>query len=129
NRFLVLDTQGDEESLYYGTAFIEGTASIYGPVDELVIKAEATTAKGTSFKIPISDVQSIGDDSFIYFLSPEEKDARLLGETIKKAELKGLTLEFDLEITPEALVEVVVDLKNNSTLRGRGEGILYIEIS
>lgn len=129
NRFLVLDTEGDEESLYYGTAFIEGTASIYGPIDELVIKAEATTAKGTSFKIPISDVQSIGDDSFIYFISPEEKEAKLLGQTIKKTELKGLTLQFDLEITPDALVEVVVDIKNNSSLRGRGEGLLYIDIS
>lgn len=129
DRFLVLNTVGDEESLYYGTAFIEGTASIYGPVDELVIKADAKTSHGTSFKIPISDVHSIGDDSFIYFISPEEKDARLKGIELKKPELKGLTLEFDLEITKEALVEVVVDLKNNSMLRGRGEGILFIEIA
>lgn len=129
NRFLVLDTEGDEESLYYGTAFISGYASLYGPVDELVIKVEAQTARGTSFKIPISDTESIGDDSFIYFLSPEEKAARVSGETIVRDDLKGLTLEFDLEITRDAEVEVVVDVKNNSTLKGRGEGILYIEIN
>lgn len=129
DRFLVLNTVGDEESLYYGTAFIEGSASMYGPVDELVIKADAKTSAGTSFKIPISDVHSIGEDSFIYFLSPEEKDARLSGVELKKPEIKGLTLEFDLEITRDALVEVVVDLKNNSMLRGRGEGILFIEIA
>ncbi len=129
NRFLVLDTEGDEESLYYGTAFISGNASIYGPVDELVIKVDATTAQGTSFKIPISDTESIGDDSFIYFLSPEEKAARISGETLIREELKGLTLEFDLQITRDAEVEVVVDVKNNSTLKGRGEGILFIEIN
>jgi len=129
NRFLVLNTEGDEESLYYGTAFISGQASIYGPVDELVIKVDATTAKGTTFKIPISDTESIGDDSFIYFLSPEEKAARISGETIVREELKGLTLEFDLQITRDAEVEVVVDVKNNSTLKGRGEGILFIEIN
>lgn len=129
NRFLVLDTQGDEESLYYGTAFISGLASIYGPVDELVIKVDATTAEGTTFKIPISDTESIGDDSFIYFLSPEEKAARISGETFVREEVKGLTLEFDLQITRDAEVEVVVDVKNNSTLKGRGEGILFIEIN
>ncbi|MCR9183227.1 MAG: translocation/assembly module TamB domain-containing protein [Flavobacteriaceae bacterium] len=129
NRFLVLDTEAEEESLYYGTAFITGLASIYGPVDELVIKVDATTAAGTTFKIPISDTESIGDDSFIYFLSPEEKAARISGETLVREELKGLTLEFDLQITRDAEVEVVVDVKNNSTLKGRGEGILFIEIN
>jgi len=129
NRFLVLDTEVDEEALYYGTAFIDGDASIYGPLDELIIKVDASTARGTSFKIPISDTESIGDDSFIYFLSPEEKAARISGESFVREELKGLTLEFDLEITRDAEVEVVVDIKNNSTLKGRGEGILYIEIN
>lgn len=129
NRFLVLDTEVDEEALYYGTAFINGDASIYGPLDELIIKVDASTARGTSFKIPISDTESIGDDSFIYFLSPEEKAARISGEDFVREELKGLTLEFDLEITRDAEVEVVVDIENNSTLKGRGEGILYIEIN
>jgi len=129
DRFLVLDTEGDEESLYYGTAFIAGSASIFGPVDELVIKVDASTAPGTSFKIPISDTESIGDDSFIYFLSPAEKAARLSGTPLEREDLKGLTLEFDLQITRDAEVEVVVDIKNNSTLKGRGEGILFIEIN
>ncbi len=129
DRILVLDTEGDEESLYYGTAFISGSASIFGPVDELVIKVDATTAEGTTFKIPISDTESIGDDSFIYFLSPEEKAARISGEELIREDLKGLTLEFDLQITRDAEVEVVVDIKNNSTLKGRGEGILFIEIN
>ncbi len=129
DRFLVLDTEAEEEALYYGTAFINGSASLYGPVDELVIKVDARTASGTTFKIPISDTESIGDDSFIYFLSPAEKEARISGQPIIREELKGLTLEFDLEITRDAEVEVVVDVKNNSTLKGRGEGILFIEIN
>ena len=129
DRFVVLDTEIDEDALYYGTAFINGNASLYGPVDELVIKVDARTASGTTFKIPISDTESIGDDSFIYFISPAEKDARISGQSIIREDLKGLTLEFDLEITRDAEVEVVVDVRNNSTLKGRGEGILFIEIN
>ncbi|HZH70461.1 MAG TPA: translocation/assembly module TamB domain-containing protein [Flavobacteriaceae bacterium] len=129
NRFLVLDTQQDEESLYYGTAFIDGVASITGPIDELVIDVAATTGENTTFKIPISDTHSIGDDSFIYFLSPSEKQARVSGEEFLREELKGLSLNFDLDITRDAEVEIVVDVKNNSTLKGRGEGTLFIEIN
>lgn len=128
-RFLVLDTEADEDALYYGTAFINGTASIAGPIDELVIDVAATTGEGTTFKIPISDTYSIGDDSFVYFLSPEEKQARISGEDFEREELKGLSLNFDLDITRDAEVEIVVDVKNNSTLKGRGEGTLFIEIN
>ncbi len=128
-RLLVLDTPPDEDALYYGTAFISGTADISGPADELVIDVVATTEDDTSFKIPLSDTESIGDDSFIKFLSPAEKEARISGETVVSQEVKGLTLNFELDINEKAEVEVVVDQVNNSTLKGRGAGILLIEIN
>ena len=68
--------------MYYGTAFISGNTRIYGPINELVIDVAATTEENTEFKIPLSDTESIGDNSFIKFLSPKEKDAKLRGETI-----------------------------------------------
>lgn len=126
NRLLVLDTEYSEEALYYGTAFISGNASIYGPTDELVIDVIATTESGTVFKIPISDTETIGDNSFIHFLSPEEKAARLAGEEIELQEVKGLELNFDLDVTNDALVEL--DL-SGSILRGQGAGTLLIEIN
>src|SRR5690606_20274114 len=126
---LVLDTPPDEDALYYGTAFISGDASIIGPVDELVINVNATTEEGTTFKIPISDTESISDDSFVHFLSPEEKQARIEGEATVAEDIKGLALNFELDINKNAWVEVVVDKVNNSTLKGRGAGILLIEIN
>lgn len=128
-RLLVLDTPKDEDALYYGTAFISGTSKIAGPVDELVIDVVATTEAGTKFKIPISDAASIGDDSFIRFISPEEKKARIAGETYVTEEIKGLSLNFELDINQNAEVEVLVDQVNNSALRGRGAGILLLEIN
>ncbi|SDW65821.1 Family of unknown function [Aequorivita viscosa] len=128
DRILVLDTPHDEDALYYGTAFISGFVSMKGPVDELVIKADATTERGTSFKIPISETETISDDSFVYFLSPEEKRARIEGETVVSADIKKMTLEFDLNLNKNAEVEVVVDQVNNSTLKGRGSGTLLLRI-
>ena len=128
-RLVVLDTPPEEDALYYGTAFISGRADITGPIDELVIDVEATTQAGTTFKIPISDTESIGDDSFVHFLSPKEKEARINGETLVNEDVKGLSLNFELDINKNAEVEVVVDQENNSKLKGRGAGILLIEIN
>tara|TARA_R110000751_G_scaffold102701_1_gene197593 strand:+ start:213887 stop:218257 length:4371 start_codon:yes stop_codon:yes gene_type:complete len=128
-RLVVLDTPPEEDALYYGTAFISGRADITGPIDELVIDVDATTQRGTTFKIPISDTESIGDDSFVHFLSPKEKEARNNGEVLFTEEVKGLSLNFELDINKNAEVEVVVDQENNSTLKGRGAGILLIEIN
>ncbi|GAB5399461.1 MAG: translocation/assembly module TamB domain-containing protein [Aureisphaera sp.] len=129
NRFLVLDTPQDDDALYYGTAFISGESSIKGPIDELVIDVVATTEEGTKFKIPISDAASISDDSFIRFISPEEKQARISGETIVPEEVKGLSLNFELDINESAEIEVLVDQKNNSNLKGKGFGNLLLEIN
>jgi|TARA_R110002020_G_scaffold4110_1_gene18263 hypothetical protein len=129
DNILALDTPKTEDALYYGTAFISGSTDIEGPVDELTIDVAATTEPNTSFKIPISDTQSIGEDTFITFLSPAEKEALIKGETIVEKEVKGLSLNFDLDITDDAEVEVVVDQENNSKLTGKGIGTLLIRIN
>jgi hypothetical protein len=129
DRILVLDTEAEVDALYYGTAFIDGNATIKGPTDELVINVNASTERGTIFKIPLSDAESVGDNSYIHFLSPEEKAFRLAGIEIEVPEVKGLELNFDLDITNDAEVEVVVDQTSGSSLRGRGAGSMLIEIN
>lgn len=129
DRLLVLDTEASDDALYYGTAFISGDASISGPTDDLLIEVNATTERGTVFKIPLNETVSAGDNSYIYFLSPEEKAARLAGEQIVTKEVKGIEMVFDLDINNDAEVEVVVDQTSGSTLRGRGAGNLLLEIN
>ncbi|MCQ0112307.1 hypothetical protein SAMN04487906_3150 [Zhouia amylolytica] len=126
-RFLVLDTKMHEDALYYGTGFVSGEAQLFGLADELSIKVEGTTMEGTSLKIPISYETEIGDMSFINFVDKNADEY-----TNKQRELagsKGLQLLFDLEITQEAEVEIVIDDKNGSVLKGRGDGFLLIDYS
>ncbi len=129
DKLLVLDTEEDEESLYYGTGFISGEAAIRGPIDELVIDVNATTEEGTIFKIPLNESEAIGDNSYIHFLSPDEKRARLEGKEIILEDIRGLELNFDLDVNNNAEVEVVIDKDTGSSLKGRGAGTLLIEIN
>ncbi|MDC6352744.1 translocation/assembly module TamB [Zeaxanthinibacter sp. PT1] len=127
DRFLILNTDFEEEVLYYGTGFVNGTGAIFGPTRALNITFDGATARGSSLKIPISDVASVGDYSFINFI---EKGAIEVEESERiLKEYQGLEMEFDLVVTPDAEVEIIVDPKTGSSLKGTGEGILLIQIN
>lgn len=129
DRFLVLDTKETEESLYYGTGFVGGTASIYGPTEELVISVVGETKRGTVFKIPLSDTESFGDNSFIHFITPEQKEARENGEAFVLEDVQGLELDFDLDVTQDAELEIIINKETGHALKGRGVGGLLVEIN
>jgi hypothetical protein len=126
-RFLILNTGFEEEVLYYGDGFVNGEGHIYGPTKALTITFDGSTAEGTSLKIPISDVASIGDYSFINFIEKGATAEVYRERTLQ--EYEGLEMQFDLAVTPDAEVEIVVDPKTGSSLKGTGEGILLIEIN
>lgn len=129
NRLLILDTKDTEDALYYGKGFIGGTANIYGPTEALTITADAQTKEGTEFYIPLNDLESFGDNSFIHFLSPEEKLAKSEGKEVIKEDITGLELEFNLDVTSDALIEIKMDRESGSTIRGRGAGELLFNIN
>ncbi len=129
DRFLVLDTKETEESLYYGTGFVGGTASIYGPTEELMIRVIGETKRGTVFKIPLSDTESFGDNSFIHFITPEQKQAREKGEAFVLEDVQGLELDFDLDVTQDAELEIIINKETGHALKGRGVGGLLVEIN
>ncbi|WP_455423183.1 translocation/assembly module TamB domain-containing protein [Flavobacterium frigidarium] len=129
NRLVALDTKDKDDAAYYGTAFIDGTATIKGPTNSLFIKVAARSEKGTSVKIPINDAESVSDNSFIHFLTPKEKRNIELGIIDNTKKYGGLQLEFDLDITPDAEVEVILDRNSGHGMKGKGYGTLLFKIN
>ncbi|WP_246011673.1 translocation/assembly module TamB domain-containing protein [Flavobacterium piscinae] len=130
DNLVVLDTQDiDDEAYYYGKAFIEGNASISGPVDALLISVNATSKKGTSIKIPISNVQSVGEKSYIHFITPEEKYNQNYNLSNPRKSYTGLELNFDLTLNNDAEIEVILDKETGHTMKGKGVGNINMEIN
>ena len=129
DRLLILDTKYTDEVLYYGTGYIGGDAYIQGPTEALVITVDAQTKAGTVFKIPLNENETFGDNNFIHFLSPEEKQAKQSGDTIVSDNSQGLEMNFDLDITQDAEIEIVIDKNSGSTIKGRGAGFLLFDIN
>ncbi|WP_394775379.1 translocation/assembly module TamB domain-containing protein [Flavobacterium sp.] len=128
-RLLALDTKDSEDAAYFGTAFINGTASIKGPTESLFIKVDAKSEKGTEVKIPINNAQSVGESSWIHFVTPKEKYNLANGIVEKTKNYNGLELEFDFDITPDAEVEVILDRNSGHGMKGKGYGSLLFKIN
>lgn len=128
DNLMVLDTENEEEALYYGTAYIDGSADIFGLTDRLTIDVNAKTMPGTIFVVPLKDVETVDSFSLIHFKSDETVVKERQNEIALEA-LKGLTLNIDLEVTKDAIAQVVIDEVYGSQLSGKGSGNLQIEIN
>ena len=127
DNLLVLDTKDTEEALYYGTAFMDGSANISGLTDQLTIDVNAKTNPRTKFVVPLKDVETVDSYRLIHFksdkITTEDRQRELAQEAVK-----GLSLNIDLEVTKDAEAQVVIDEINGSQLTGRGAGNLQIRI-
>ena len=136
NRLLALDTEEDDNPLYYGKVYATGNIDITGPVSKLNFNVLARTDKGTIFSIPISSDKEASQSDFIYFLPPtdnlsEEEIEEIKEKTIKEKEenfFKGIGLTFNLEVSPDAQIEIVFDEQVGDIMKATGNGLLKMDI-
>lgn len=126
DNLLVMNTQQKESSKYYGTGFMDGFATIKGYTSDLKIQVTGRTLENTKFVLPISDVKEAETNRFIFY-----KEAVKEVDDSKKTEKEttgGLTVALNLDITRDALAEVVIDQTSGSSLQGRVDGKLLVDI-
>ena len=129
SNFQVLNTANEKGSLYYGTAIVSGDINFAGPLGNFRVKASAISEKGSRIFIPINEDSDVEAKEYINFVS--FSDTVQLGneETeIKKIASTGINLDFDLDITPDAYIEIIFDLQAGDIIRGRGSGHLNMLI-
>ncbi|MGC4039932.1 MAG: translocation/assembly module TamB domain-containing protein [Flavobacterium sp.] len=129
NRLLALNTVDQEDVAYYGTAFMNGSATIKGPTENLMIKVNAESAKGTDIKIPINDAEAVEDSKYIHFLTREEKLKKKKDKIIPPKVTNGLELDFNFEITELANIEVILNRESGHGMKGKGNGTLLFRIN
>ena len=129
DRLLVLNTIEQDESLYYGTALVDGDINISGPTDQLFIEANVGTSQGTIFKIPLNDSEILSESSYVNFLSPDQKLAQSAVEAFEIDDVKGLEMEFNMDINDDAEIEIVIDKQTGSSIIGRGNGSMLAQVN
>lgn len=124
--FEFLNTTSIDNSLYYGTANGTGNIQVTGPANDLLIKASVKTEGGTRFYVPITEGGEVAQQEYIAFVDFSDTTATVSADD--NYQLKGLTLDFDIEVTPDAYCELIFDIKTGDIIRGRGRGNIKLSL-
>ena len=129
DRILMLNLPEDKERVFYGDGFLNGSVNLIGPTKNLTIDVVGSTEEGTNLKIPWADDYGLADTSFIKFIDKSVKSKKKNTTASTLDEFRGLQMNFELDIKPNAEVEIVIDKESGSFLRGSGAGSILMEIN
>lgn len=123
DRFLALDTDKEDNDLFYGHALGDGEVTFQGPLRKIDIYVNATVGKDTRLVIPVSYGSNASELNFINF---KKQEAEVPLDQQSNTELNGVSLEMDLNITEEAQGEIIFDEQAGDIIKGTGRGNIRI---
>jgi hypothetical protein len=124
--FLGMETTERDNSTFYGKAMGTGYVRFSGSFAQPRLYVNATTYRGTHMYLPMTSSAASNNTNFIVFTKPTIETAPKNGASDQVQELHGLNMEFDIEITPDAEMEVVFDRAWGDLLQGTGTGDLQV---
>ncbi len=128
--FQLLNTSAKDNSQFYGQAFGSGNLNILGPLENMKISATARSEKNTRIFIPMSGTQTAEKKDFITFtnLSDSAQQKKALVAIKPKAGPTGITMDLNLDITPDAYSEIIFNIKSGDIIRGYGNGDIRLQL-
>ncbi len=129
--FQILNTLPTDSSYFYGTAFATGNINVSGSIDDMNVDINLKTDKNTNFFIPLESGESLSEENnFMKFrndsvINPFDKE----NQKVKyEADLSGITMNMNLDVTPDAQIQMVMDQSTGDIIKAKGEGNLKIDI-
>jgi len=125
--FQVLNTQSKDNPMFYGLVYGTGVAKIKSDQSSLSFDISAKTSKSpktgktSELFVPISKGLSVSEYSYISFVdSSKVKPGD--GNPIPSASAKqiGMDLNMNLEVTPDAVIQIIFDSKAGDIMSGKG---------
>ncbi len=128
--FQVLNTSEKDNSLFYGQGYATGDLSITGPINNLKFTANARTDKNTRIHVPMSEAAEVEKKEFIRFVSFSDStfQSSLSDKFANKLDLSGIQVDFNIDVTPDALFEIIFDYKAGDIISGRGNGDMQLQL-
>ncbi|MDX5339276.1 MAG: translocation/assembly module TamB [Cyclobacteriaceae bacterium] len=127
--FQVLNTTSRDNESFYGTAFATGTLSVRGSTSNLDINAKVASNNNTRIYIPLTSSNNQYQEDFIQIINIQDTvRINALSEDINRLDLENIRMNFELDVTPDAAIEIIIDPKTGESIQGRGRGLLTMNI-
>jgi hypothetical protein len=130
DNFNFMETRAIHNQTFYGDAIASGLIRFIGQPGNLRLVVSAKTEKGTHIFIPINQGRDLQENNFITFIQPdslvvEEKEV----DRQYTVDMTGLSLDFDLEVTRDATVEIIFDPKVGDIMSANGSGNIQLTVN
>lgn len=123
DKLQVLNTGLADNALYYGKAFATGDIELSGYAGSLEISVDARTAPGTDIHFPVGGSTEVSPIGFVHFT---ESDS--IAGSDPDMDLSGISMDMNVEITPDALFELIFDPTVGDIMSGRGQGNMEMSV-
>ncbi|MGY6562118.1 MAG: translocation/assembly module TamB domain-containing protein [Luteibaculaceae bacterium] len=122
--FMALNTEAEDNDLFYGTALVTGNIGISGLANNLDLNVDVRSEQGTRLNMPLGGSNTVELKPFVRFISEEEGE---LGSS--KVDLEGITMNFRLDIRDNAQINLVFDETIGDVMRANGSGVIEMVIT
>jgi hypothetical protein len=129
--FLSLNTKNNDNPLFYGTAYTSGVVNLAGNLDLINWTITAKTSSNSFFYIPLSSTSQVKESDFLIFSETETDSTGIENGEISEISSdkeSNMKLNFDLTVTPESEIQILIDPKVGDILRARGNGNLKMYV-
>ncbi len=130
NNMLLLNTRELDNEMYYGTVYGSGALSVTGTTYNMEIDIKARNEKNSRLYIPLNNRSASLNNNFIQFYNPNIDSSEVaIEEEEYVAERNNYELNMEMEITPEAQVQVIFDPNVGDLLKSNGKADLQIQMN
>ena len=130
--FKMLNTTIKDNEMFYGTAYATGRLDVVGPINNLNIKTNLTSNRGTKIYIPLDGATEVASQDFVQFVSSKtaKKNTGESDSTANEArgELAGIKLDLRFTLTPDAYCEIKLDRRTDDAIKAYGNGQIRLNI-
>ena len=122
--FMAIELPPSHTGLFYGTVMATGSMNVFGDEEGLFLEAEVQSEVGTSFTLPLDALEGADMPSGIRFVGGPSSAPPPPSQSPF-----GLTLNLELDVTPEAELALVLDSEAGERIDGLAQGHLAISMS
>ncbi len=128
--FQILNTTVEDNPLFYGTLYLDATASVNGPLNLPNLEVDAKSLANSEFHLsPFIESQTISQDDYIIFTNKDFNDLDTV--EVELYQLKNtlpVNLSLNLGIDPNTEFQFIVDPLSGDHLSCFGNANLQVEI-
>jgi len=124
---LALNTHSEDNDYFFGKAYANGAVHIYGDEKVANILVNAASQPKTKCYINMGGVSSASDNTFVTFVNRKLQTAKTVVVAKPAPSSMNVKVNLQLDVTPDADMELIVDPKGGDVITGKGNGNLRVQ--